>query len=361
MIFKKKLILLIFLILVLQNTFAQTYSQSKTINKGYKINSATNVEIKNKYGDIKIYESNSDSVNFEIKVYAESASQERLNDLINGVTFKFNSTNYYLNVETIFDADKNLFSDFKKITDIFITTENIIEVDYIVYMPANLNLKIENKYGNVTIDNFTNNFNLILENGNFKAKDLSGTSTLDFNFCESIEINSLSTSSITLNYSNLKIDDVQQLTLNSKSGDIKIDKINILNIISKRDKFKIGNINNLYGETYFTDFDVKELNQEVSLNLKYGEAEFEKILKNFNLVDFTSLSADIGINLEVGSSFAFDLSENKTNLKLNEKILKIERKFLTSGSSTISGKIGTSEKAKIKLNLNGGSLTIDFK
>jgi len=361
MIFKKNTALLIFTLIFLNNSFSQIYSQSKTINKSFKINNATNVEIKNKYGDVKIFETTSDSVIFEIKVYAESPNETKLNELIKSVDFKFNSTNYYLNAETVFNTYNNLFSDFKKISDKFITTENVIEVSYLIYMPKNVNIKIDNKYGNVFVDDFENNFNLILENGNFKAKNLSGNTTLNFNFCEDIDINSLGISNVTLNYSTLKVNEIQQLTLNSKSGNIKIEKINILNIVSKRDKFNIGSLNNLYGETYFSDFDVDELNQEVSLDLKYGEIELEKTPKNFSLIDFKSIATDIFINLEIGSSFLIDLTETKVDLKLNEKITKIERKYDASGTSTIYGKIGTSEKSKIKLNLYDGSLTIDFK
>jgi hypothetical protein len=359
--YKPTFILLIFLIIISNNTFSQIYSQSKTVNKGYAINKFTKVEITNKYGEVKILESKVDSAVFEIKVYAETTSPEKLDEIIKSIDFKFNNTNYYLTAETVFESDKSLFSDLKKLSEMVISSENVIKVDYTIYLPSYIDVKIDNKFGDIYIENLKKELTVTLQNGNFKADNLEGNCILDFNFCNNVVLNNILSGKINIDYSEVKIKNAEQLNIISKSTEVEIENINILNIDSKRDKYKIQKINYLYGETYFTDFDVDELSEEISLNLKYGEIEMEKILSTFSLIDFTSIYTDIVLKLETGSSYIIDLTNADAELDLDEKISKLEEKILENGSTNIYGTIGSSGKSKIKLNLQGGSLTIDYK
>lgn len=356
-----KAILIISILLIFSNySFTQTFSQTKTINKGFEINKSTKIEIINKYGEVKIFEHNVDSAIIDINVYAETNNPEKLDQIIDNIDFKFNNTNYYLKVETLFENDKSLFSDIKKLSEILITSDNIVKVDYTIYIPAYIDVKIDNKFGDIYIENLKKELVVNLQNGNFKADKLEGTCTLDFNFCDNVILNNVLSATIISNYSEMKIKKAEQINLTSKSTEVNIEEINILNLDSKRDKFRIEKAKYLYGETYFTDFDVEELSDEISLNLKYGEIEMEKILSSFTLIDFTSLYTDIMISPEASSSFIIDIINNDAELDLPESIDKIEKKQLPDGTTNIYGTIGTSGKSKIKLKLEGGSLEIEY-
>ncbi len=361
MIFKKIIMFIIFYNIFFYTIFAQTFSQTKTVWQKYKVNNTTNVEITNKYGNIQIFENETDSIIFEITILAKTNNIDKLNPLINSVDFDFNNTNFYITASTIFSSDQTLLSDFKKLSDMFFTSDNILEVNYKVFMPNYLNIKIDNKFGNVHVDNFKNDFNLILSNGNFIAKNLYGNSIMDFNFCEKIEIFSLTNSNISLYYSNLDAEQIKKLTLISKSGNIDIDKIDVLNFDSKRDKFKIDEINYLYGQTYFSDLEVKEISKEADLNLKYGDVFFDKILKTVEKIDIKTLSTNLSLQIDEQVSFELELQEIKANLILANKLSQIQRIKQADGSTKISTKIGATANSKIKLNINDGSLTLDFK
>jgi len=358
--YKFVIILLIFVI-ISTNTFSQIYSQSKSISKNYGINKFTKVDITNKYGEVKIIEKDADSVVFEIKIYVESSSKDKLDELINSVAINFSNTNYYLTAETLFDADKSLFSDLKKLSEAFVSSSNVIKVDYTVYLPTYVEVKIDNKFGDIFIENLKNQITVSLQNGNFKATNLEGNCDLYFNFCNSVNISNILSGKIDINYSEMKIKKAEQLNIISKSTTAKIDEINILNLDSKRDKYRITKINYLYGQTYFTDFDVEELAQEISLDLKYGEIEMESILKTFSLISFTSMFTDIVLKLETGANYSIDISNKDAELDLNEKLTKLEQKTLANGITNIFGTIGSTSNSKIKINVEGGSLMIDYK
>lgn len=358
---KPAIILILLLLIFSNNVFPQVYSQTKSISKNFAINKFTKVDITNKYGEVKILENDVDSVIFEIKVYAESTTKEKLNELIGSVDFNFNNTNYYLTALTTFESDKSLFSDFKKLGEMVISTENVLKVDYTVYLPSYIDVKIDNKFGDIYIENLKKELTVSIQNGNFKADNLEGNCDLYFNFCTNITINNILSGKLDVNYSEMKIKKAEQLNITSKSTELKIEEINILNIDSKRDKYRIDKVNYLYGETYFTDFDVEELAQEISLNLKYGEIEMEGILNSFTLIDFTSLYTDIVLKFETGAAYVIDLTNNDTDLDLDEKLSKLEEKTLEGGLTNLYGTIGGSSKSKIKLSLEGGSLIIDYK
>lgn len=350
------------IILSIMLASAQTYNESKTINRLFNVRSTSTLDINNKYGKIQITNWKKDSIQISVYVEVESKDKKKLNDLLDNVNFEFNATHYYIIVNTFFESDKNFFSDIGKITKMFTSTESQIRVDYNIKAPDYINFKIRNKYGDVYIEEIKGNFDLELSNGNVKIESLKGKSKIECKFCDRVNIKKINLADIDIHYSELNIDTATQLNIISKSSDIFILKTDVIKINSKRDKYDIENANYVYGETYFSDIEIENLVNESSMNLKYGELKVQNMSSGFSLLNFTGKLTDLSLYISEKSSYQIDINGEDAFFDLPYKSASIQEKELPNDKKMIFGNYGSvNSKSKLSVSIEGGSLTIRHK
>jgi len=163
----------------------------------------------------------------------------------------------------------------------------------------------------------------------------------------------------------LNIEKCDKLTLISKSSNITINDINSLNLNSKRDVLEIKNIDVLRGSVYFTKLTVYNFIKDMNIETKFGAVILEMISKAFDNIQLNSNYTDITLIFQNGSNFQFNLTQSelafsyptdKAVLTTNE-INKEQKLFKTNGS--FGAVIASSSTVNIKA--VKGSLKIFFR
>ncbi len=320
------------------NLFSQNFKQSKKIEKSFAVSKLITLEITNKYGNIEIIPYEKDTVKITVNFYIEAKEEKKFNSLKNSIDFDFKKTEYFLTAETRFQSDRNFFGDFLKFTENVVSTDSRVKVNYTILVPAYLAIKINNKFGDVTVSDVKSSFNLVLSNGNFKAKDISGNTDIDLSFCNNVEINSLNIAKLKLSYSEVEIKKAEQLTLNTKATKLRLGAVDILNIQSKRDKYYIDRVNNLLGSTYFSIVSVKEMIDVTNLDTKYGEIHIESVSKTFSLLNVKSKYTDVTINTNKVGDFQLNMEEKNSEVDIPKNFIKI-KESTNNDFKTITGKV----------------------
>lgn len=289
---------------------AQTYTDSRRIVKTFKVTPSTTVDITNKYGKIHVVPWNKDSVKIEVNLMIKSSSHSKINKIKSNIDFDFTQTNYYIVVSTVFGTKYNtILSDLKNLAETFLTVENQVTIDYTIKMPSWTNLKIENKFGDIFIDDLKGDLDLKLSNGDLKANNLTGSANISINYGDGV-INYLKDAKLFISYSDLLLKKADKITLDSKSSKITLNTINVMKTKSRRDKYYITESAKLYGDTYFTDVYITRLEKELSFDLKYGNISIETIPQNFSLINISSEYTDIDLIFQKNTSYQFDLTHN---------------------------------------------------
>ncbi len=352
MICKKICALALFGYIIISPLVAQEYSRK--INKAFKVNNSTTVDIFNKYGKVHIVTWEKDSVRFDIDLRIKASSDSKVNKLKNNIDFDFTGTEYYVIAKTRIGSNSNaIFSDLADIAGSIMQSENKVTIDYIVMMPKHINLKIENKFGDVYIDDLDGNVNLTLSNGELKANDLNGNSVINLNSGDGT-INYIKEGKVSISYSNFHVKSTDKLNVDSRSSVINIDKANFLKLISRRDKFYLPEISDLYGESYFTDFTIHQLTDELNYSLKYGNISIENISKGFSFIQLNSEYTDIDLVFDKGAVFETDIKHH-TDVILNFPIqnANLQTKVIDEDDkqNLTYGKIGLgSTSSKVEIN-----------
>jgi hypothetical protein len=326
---------------------------TKRIVKKYKVNNSTTVDIFNKYGKIHIVTWEKDSVYFNVDLRIKASSDSKLKKLKSNVDFDFTGTEYYIIAKTRIGKHTNsVFTDLADIAGSFLSSENKVTIDYLVKMPKHINLKLENKFGDVYIDDFDGNINLTISNGELKANDLNGNTVINLGSGDGV-VNSIKDGKVIVSYSDFNIKKVDKLAIESRSSRINIDQASFLNLSSRRDKINLPEISELYGESYWSDFIIHKLGNELNFNMNSGNLSIDDIQKGFSFINITSEYTDMDLVFEKTSVYDIDITHHQdVVLTYPRQLANLQTKVINEEDKQILtyGKIGSgSSGSKVKI------------
>lgn len=349
----KRYLILFAVLLGTSNTYSQSYSENKSFIHQFPLSSGTTVEISNKYGKVQLLTWNKDSVRVDIDFYISSTSSARLEKLRQNVKFDFSNSKSYVVVRTIFGkSQSNVIDEIKDFAEAIVNGSNEVRIDYTVHVPRSQTIKVTNKYGDIYADDFTGDMQLNLANGDLKANNFTGNTQLTLSFGNAF-INEMNKGRIVAEYADLNIRSAQNLSLESKSSKVRLEKGGFIKIQSRRDDIRIDNVARLSGDGYFSDINIQNVTEEISVSAKFGKIIVDNFKKNFSFINMTAEYTDLDLYFERGSGFDFDISYNKeVLLRLPKETEKTDEKVLNAETNqmVMYGKIGNSSSgSKVKI------------
>ncbi len=327
---------------------AQVYSDRKVRN--YRVTDKSVVEIQNKYGKVHVITWDKDSVRFEADLRISTNNYQKMDKLRSSINFEFTATKYYVVAKTTFMNKSGVVSD---LVDAFIPSNQVV-INYMVYVPRYVSLKIDNKFGDVYMDDFNGQLDISLSNGDMKANRLSGAPVVRLSSANGA-INSISGGKVLASYSDLDIREATSLNMETKSSRITIDEVDNLTVDSKRDKYEIHQTDNLTIDSYFSNITVDNLNKELRSTARYGDLKVAHVSDRFSFMTMTSEYADIDLVFDRNTSYQLDITHHNdafislpTNLaKVETKVVNAEEKqMLTYGRV---GNVGSDPARKVNI------------
>jgi hypothetical protein len=294
----------------LQFGHGQTYEKSRQEVKSFKAFKQTSLEIYNKYGNIHLFPWAKDSVKIEINLEVKANKQSKVDKIFDYISFDFSDSRYYIIARTELRPNQNSFwSEVSDVTNSVFGGNTKTSIDYHIYLPASMNIKIENKFGNIYCTDHIGKFDVKLANGDFKANNLSGESTLHLSFGNA-GVNFMEEGTLNLNYCEFDLSKAKIIQIKSKSSTIHIDEIESLKMESKRDKYFINKLGTLAGESSFSYLTIKGFSRNLKMQTEYGELKLTGIEFGYNLIDLNTKYTDIYLNINKDFHGALEISHS---------------------------------------------------
>ena len=347
------------LLTIFNPAMAQANSETRSYMRSFPVGRETTLEVTNKYGTIQVTSWKKDSAYIRAEIRAVAPSKEKLSAMFEGISISITGSDQVLRAQTLFTQNiGRLFESFKGMTSKFIPYDSKVEINYYISIPDYLNLKIDNKYGDVYMEDCKGRFSGSVSNGSFRAGSLSGEAALTLTFCDA-KVTSLTRGRIDATFSELSGVKLGDLFINSTSSRYEIGNAGEIRLDSRRDKFFIDTVMSVTGNTYFTDYSGKSLKKEISLTTRYGSLEIESVSKGFESINLNSGYADIILKFEESSSYKLDIRHLNTfitmptvNARTQEKIINEEKK-----ESVIYGTVGSDPgSASVKIDATRGKI-----
>lgn len=355
-----KHMLTVLLVLASVSLSAQVFERSKKYTKSYRISPKTEVNVSNKYGNIHLVQWEKDSVRFEVEVRVSDAKQSKVDKVFDEISIDFTETPYFVIAKTTFLSSGSIWNELSDLTKAVLNTSNAATIDYTVYLPDDVSLKIENRFGSVYSGAHKGKADLSVSNGNIQAVSFDSPTTIDLEFGNA-DISTMQEANLKLNFAEVNVKSIEKLQLDSRSSALLISEIETARIYSRRDKITFEKVVSLTGSSSFSRINLGELDRELMLATDYGTLNLMKINQRLQYLqltsNFTIVSAyrlpEVAADVEVTYSKKCRVSLPST-LKISEDKVLDE----ALGMHFVKGSFGIAPKKVLKFNLTGGELTI---
>lgn len=332
-------------------SMAQTYAERTLYADSFSTKNITSLEVVNKYGSIQLKNWDKDSIKITTDVYLSASSREKLDRLKDGVKIKYHQFNNTIVAQTIFGDKRATFIKELQylIRDITPSSEKHIEINYEVFLPTEINIDLQNQYGDIFLDNVKNNLKIDQANGSFKAHNLTGDVSLKFSFVNAM-VNDIKDGFVDLNYSSISLNKSVNLRTESKMSDIYAHEINVLKISSSRDKINIDKLDYLFGSASYTKIKILELNKEIDGYFTYGQIMVDKLNPTASVIDIDSERTDIKLYISKKISYTYDILYHvDADIILPNNIEKPYQTMETEEIKSIKGSVGTDPSLDIRI------------
>ncbi len=293
---------------------AQDFKSKMNLSREFPTTRETTLDIENKYGKIQVVSWEEDRVVIEVEIKVSESSESKLKKLKEDISIDFTGTSNYIIVKSNFKSESGrLASELKNVSHTLAGANKHVEISYMVKIPPYLNVVLNNKFGDIYMDDHNGDVEIGLSNGALKANRLKGNANLSLNFGTAM-IESLGSATLSMSYSDLTLSEASQLDITSKSSKLTADSIKVLKINSRRDKLFFKKVEYLYGESNFTEIWIYDFVREADLDLKYGKLTIENILPVFSKIDLKSEFTDVSLLFDKKSFYAYDILYHKKAL-----------------------------------------------
>jgi hypothetical protein len=355
----KNILITGFLLLLVYPLSAQSVSEKRSFTKSIPLVKDARLEVINRYGDINITSWKKDSVRIMAEIEAFAPNNSRLQKMLDGIEINIAGTGSLIRAETEFEKEITvLLESFKGITGKIIDYDSRVQINYFIKIPDDIDISIENQFGDIFMENNTGVISVSLSKGNFEATSLNRISDLSLDFGDA-EIGSVKTGRINSTFSKIKISQSEDISINSTSTRFDLGKAVKVNVESRRDKFYIGNISGITGISYFTDYKIETLTGYTDLDLKYGSFDVERVEDTFENIDLNSDYSDITAEFDPSASFEFDIRHTNAFVVLPDKNTKSEKEALNEDKKEylITGKTGSNPGSRrVKIDAKKGNI-----
>lgn len=339
-------------------TSAQGYSDTRNITRSFAINRETNIEISNKYGNMTIETWNYDSVKVVITATTTAPTLIDLNLAKKNVDFQFINTEHYVSAKTIIiNPTQIMINDLKSIFN----KGNTMNIEYKIFIPKTLNIKLENKYGDIFANSLAGNITINQAYGKLKLYQVDGQLNLNLDYIDNAEIDRITKGNCDFSFSNVHIKHISTMKLRSRFSKINFNNIDDLQLLSAHDQLSIANLKSGEFTNKYSQITIDYLENSVICDAKYGFITFRKTSSTFSKINVTSKYTDINIYFDAENvGFDTEINNRKSRIvypriyELKEEVVNLKECRYRS-----TGHIGKTSTSNVFIDAGYG--TISFK
>ncbi len=318
---------------------------TKEFNQTWPVDGVSTLEISNRFGEVRVNNEGGSEITVDVVVTVEGLNEKKLNELLDKIEVEFGKSGSTAKAETQIDGN--------------LKGQNKLSIDYVINIPSDKNLKIDNKYGNTVVGQLTGNGNFISKYGNFTAYDLATpeNGSLNLNLAYgNASIGSASFLNLDISYSPISIEEVKKLIVESKYSTINVEEADDIQASSKYDKYNCEEISSFSANTKYTNIRIEELSKSIKIESGYGSVKVGEVAADFEFITITNSYGQISLGLDA-ANYLIDASCDYCGISYSEDEFSGDR-IKENNSRTVNGKIGTGQGGKVMIRSRYGDIDL---
>ena len=292
-------------------SFAEEQEEvTRKIDKVYSITHAHILEIKNKYGDVEVYTWEKKHAEVSITIISKASTQEKAQSRIDEVDIRERSFGQKIQLETRIDGNNLLRYG----------VNSGVNVNYKIFIPASNPLEIENKFGNVILEDRNGNVSVDLNYGDLTAGALNGQGNrLHLQFGKT-DIRYVQSGDIDFSFGGLRVDEAGMLYLKSNASEVTINKVESLELYANMGEIHINEAGDVAGNYTSSKFTIGKLNQSLDMEVKYAtKFEVREIAPEVEKIDIHGNFSSFDLYLDPNANVNIDAKMENGELILPDQ------------------------------------------
>lgn len=313
-------------------------SKKKEVSQSFSAGGSDMVRLDNRYGSITVTHWEKAEVAIRVVIESKANSDSKAQEGLDRVDISLNKTGNTISGVT---SLKSQFSGNN--------SNNRLTINYYVSMPSQLAISVSQKYGNINLpEQNPGKATLEVKYGNIKAGSFTSSLSVD------------------AGYSNVNLEDVQDLTMDlAYCGNVSFNNGNNIRIDSKYSNLKLRNIVKLNLDKKYGNISIQNA-EAVTMDIKYSEASIERLKEELsvNTLDYSTLKVN-----ELSSDFKkVNVSARYGNFNVSipqKAVFKVSAERMKYGKVDVKGFTVTDSRVDNKTDYTyqingGGNKTIYF-
>jgi hypothetical protein len=326
-------------------------SKQKNIKKTYIVNSNAGINIENKYGNISVSTWDEDKIDLDITIKVTGGNENWVNERLNSIDIDVTA------LKSMVTAITSIGNSSLKSRG----SSNSFEINYVIKIPKNGTINLDNKYGNITILNAESATDIACKYGKVTIGKLNGTNNrIDIAYCQNSSIEYIKSGTIAARYSGLKIIESGNLNLDTSYSDLVMSEGENIKYDCNYGNFKLQKINSFSGSGNYLTIAIAEISNSINVNTNYSKINVSTITERANNININCGYTDVSLGYDTNYAFDFDINTRYGNIK-NDNSLDVSVTESKSNTKRISGFNKKKGQNKLVVNSNYGSVTLTKK
>ena len=304
-----KIIIVLLPLLVFANLPEGKFKKTKTVERRFDAGNNGTVFIYNIYGNVNVITGDQPEVVIKATVKVDGNDLDAVEERFETIKIRIDKKDSQITaktiVENISEGDSSwwswIFGGSSKQTN--------FKINYEVSMPRQWNLKIDNDYGHIYLNELTGNLDLKADYGSFDIGALSGDDNyISTDYFSNSNIDFVKNAEIKADYSRINITSAYQLTLNCDYTTFKIDDVRELNFNNDYGSINVKNVKKVNGSG---DYQTRVFGNvdTVKFSGDYGTLKIDGLLPGFDVVDVSCEYTTVKIINRKNVAFRFEMNQ----------------------------------------------------
>lgn len=270
------------------------FTKTKNIKKAYAVNPDAGIDIENIYGSISVVTWNENKVDIDVMIKVSGDNEKWVNERIGNIDIEFNALVNLVSATTVINGRGSNGRN------------SHIEINYTIRIPEKGSIKLDNKYGAITVGNIVGQTDIECKYGRVNLGNLSGKTSLDLEYCNQGNIESIRSASIDADYSKLTIGRFANITFDGNYSDLVVGTGNSLTYDSDYSKFKIESVENLEGSGNYLNLDIGQLEGNLTVSTNYSKINVGRVTAGAGNISLDTGYTNIYIIHDRGYGYTLD-------------------------------------------------------
>lgn len=323
-------------------------SKEKNIKKTFIVNSNAGIDIENKYGNITVSTWDENKIDLDITIKVSGGNENWVNERLSSIDVDINA------LKSMVSAITNIGNSSLKSRG----SSNSFEINYVIKIPKNGTVKLNNKYGNITTLTLESTTDISCKYGKIILGKLNGDSNrIEIGYSQNSSIDYIKSGNIEARYSGIKINESGNLNVDANYTDVSLQEGQNIKCKGNYGSFKFQKINSLVGSSNYVTISIAEVLNNLNIDATYSKINVESMSEKSKNVNINTGYTNIALGYDANYSFDFDINTRYGSIK-NDSSLEVLVSEIKSNTKRISGYNKKKGQNKVIINSSYGNIIL---